>query len=126
MTNIEPIKLAKSQIVKKLYATSEIEAMKIVIEKFKDLYLIVDLEQKFKLVILDTPEIMPLKYYQSPNVLKQIRIKLGYTQKEFGRKLGFHSKRRGRTVSEKEKGRLPICDRDARNLRYLSVFGDLD
>ena len=72
LTNCDPIKLTKSQMVKELYASSEIEAMKIILERFKDLYLVVGFGQKFKLILIDTSEIMPLKYYQSPDFLKMI------------------------------------------------------
>jgi len=72
LTNCDPIKLTKSQMVKELYASSEIEDMKIILERFKDLYLVVGFGQKFKLILIDTSEIMPLKYYQSPDFLKMI------------------------------------------------------
>lgn len=126
LTNYDPNRITKSQMVKKLYANSDIEAIRIILERYNDLYLVIDLGQEFKLVILNTPEIMPLKYYQSPKVLKEIRIELGYTQKKLGWKLGFESARRGHTIWEKENGRAPITKRDALLLKYLSIFGELE
>ncbi|MCF7740974.1 MAG: hypothetical protein K9N00_04185, partial [Candidatus Marinimicrobia bacterium] len=85
-----------------------------------------DSNKYIQIIELDTPERRPLEHYKKPETLKKIRTDMGYTQEEFGYKLGYHSIRRAHTISEKEQGKLSLSGRDARILRYLSVYGELE
>lgn len=127
LSDLNVLESTPNQIVNAIDAEDEIGAIKKILNKLEDQYIITrDSKDKIQIIKLQAPTIKSLEYYKNPDNFKKIRKDMGYTQKEFGFKMGFDSIRRGHTILEKEKGKTPITDRDARLIRYLSVFGDLD
>ncbi|MCF7740570.1 MAG: helix-turn-helix domain-containing protein [Candidatus Marinimicrobia bacterium] len=127
ITDIDPLMSSTDQIISALEANSDIEAVSKILKQSSSTFIVSrDSNKYIQIIELDTPEIKPLEHYKKPETLKKIRTKMGYTQKEFGYKLGYDSIRRAHTISEKEQGKVSLSGRDARILRYLSVFGDLD
>ena len=125
ITDIKPLESSPEQIVKVLDTGSEISAIKKILERL-DTQFIVNRDSGDKIQIIKLGDVKPLDYYMKPETLKKLRSKWGYTQVELGYKMGFDSIRRGHTVLEKEKGKVKIQPRDARILRYMDVFGDID
>ena len=127
ITDIDPLMSSTDQIISALESDSDIEAVSKILKQSSSTFVVLkDSNKHIQIIELDTPEIKPLEHYKKPDTLKKVRTEMDYTQKEFGYKLGYHSIRRAHTISEKEHGKAIITERDARNLRYLSVFGDLD
>ena len=127
LSDQNPLESSVDEIIKELDADNEIDAVEKLLDKMEDQYLVTrDSTDKIQIIKLKTLDIKPLDYYMDPENFKRLRKELGYTQKEFGYRMGFDSIRRGHTILEKEKGMVRITPREARILRYLVNFGELD
>ncbi|HMA63032.1 MAG TPA: hypothetical protein VKP78_10325 [bacterium] len=127
MSDRDPLESSVDQIVKDLDADDEIGAIENILDHLDDSYLVTrDSTDKIQIIKLRTISVKPLEYYMDRKNFKKLRKEMGYTQKEFGTQMGFDSIRRGHTILEKEKGMVRITPREARILRYLVAFGELD
>ncbi|MCF7884931.1 MAG: hypothetical protein K9M80_00410 [Candidatus Marinimicrobia bacterium] len=127
LSDKNPLESKTDEIIKELDAADELDAVKKILGKLDDQYLVSrDSSDKIQIIKLESLDIKPLEYYMDPENFKRLRNELGYTQKEFGYQMGFDSIRRGHTILEKEKGMVRITPREARILRYLVNFGELD
>ena len=123
----DPLESSVDQIVEELDADDEVGAIENILDQLDDSYLVTrDSTDKIQIIKLRTISVKPLEYYMDRKNFKKLRKELGYTQKEFGTQMGFDSIRRGHTILEKEKGMVRITPREARILRYLVAFGELD
>src|SRR6056297_1081229 len=127
LSDTNPLESSTEHIVEEVDAEDEIDAGKKILEKLEDQYMVSrDSTDKIQIIKIKSLDIKPLEYYMEPENFKRLRKELGYTQKEFGFQMGFDSIRRGHTILEKEKGMVRITPREARILRYLVNFGELD
>lgn len=123
----DPLESSVDQIVEELDADDEVGAIEHILDQIDDSYLVTrDSTDKIQIIKLRTISVKPLEYYMDRKNFKKLRKELGYTQKEFGTQMGFDSIRRGHTILEKEKGMVRVTPREARILRYLVAFGELD
>lgn len=123
----DPLESSVDQIVEELDADDEVGAIENILDQLDDSYLVTrDSTDKIQIIKLRTISVKPLEYYMDRKNFKKLRKELGYTQKEFGTQMGFDSIRRGHTILEKEKGMVRVTPREARILRYLVAFGELD
>lgn len=123
----DPLESSVDQIVEELDADDEVGAIENILDQIDDSYLVTrDSTDKIQIIKLRTISVKPLEYYMDRKNFKKLRKELGYTQKEFGTQMGFDSIRRGHTILEKEKGMVRVTPREARILRYLVAFGELD
>jgi hypothetical protein len=125
ITDIKILESKPHEIIDALDSEDEISAVKSILEQV-DGQFIATQDYQGKINIIKLRDVKPLDYYMKPENLKKLRTKWGYTQVELGYKMGFDSIRRGYTVLEKEKGKVKIQPRDARILRYMDIFGDID
>ena len=127
LSDSNPLESSIDEIVSDLEAKDELEAVQKILEKLEGQYIVTrDSTDKIQIIKMESLDIKPLDYYMDPENFKRLRKELGYTQKEFGYQMGFDSIRRGHTILEKEKGMVRITPREARILRYLVNFGELD
>ncbi|MCF7741336.1 MAG: hypothetical protein K9N00_06025 [Candidatus Marinimicrobia bacterium] len=127
LSDRDPLESSVDQIVEELDADDEVGAIENILDQLDDSYLVTrDSTDKIQIIKLRTISVKPLEYYMDRKNFKKLRKELGYTQKEFGTQMGFDSIRRGHTILEKEKGMVRVTPREARILRYLVAFGELD